>query len=269
MKDDHQTVSLSLNNDSMLDVGSLSVKIPHIPLYEFNNYYDQQEDDENGLEDDHQTPISSSSTSANSCNYDQPHQQSHHQSLINNFQSGFRPLMDNEDITHLHTTSNTSSDYNQDSCNGEWFYADANVADPSPEFGAQQKCFNKRPHVEEDNMATLKKKKQRTPMTSKKSAKPVSTSTIKNPQSAIAKNRRERISNKLKILQDLVPNGSKVDLVTMLEKAIGYVKFLQLQIKILATDEFWPSAAGGKAPDISQVREAIDAILSSQRSSSS
>lgn len=34
--------------------------------------------------------------------------------------------------------------------------------------------------------------------------------------------------------------------------------------KVLATDEFWP-AQGGKAPDLSQVREAIDAILASQR----
>ena len=28
-------------------------------------------------------------------------------------------------------------------------------------------------------------------------------------------------------------NGTKVDLVTMLEKAISYVKFLQLQVKVL------------------------------------
>ncbi|KAL6223534.1 hypothetical protein ACLB2K_006919 [Fragaria x ananassa] len=81
-------------------------------------------------------------------------------------------------------------------------------------------------------------------------------------------NRRERISERLKILQELVPNGCKVDLVTMLEKAISYVKFLQLQVKVLATDEFWP-VQGGKAPDISQVKEAIDAILSSQRDTSS
>lgn len=33
---------------------------------------------------------------------------------------------------------------------------------------------------------------------------------------------------------------------------------------MLATDEFWP-AQGGKAPDISQVRDAIDAILSSSQ----
>ncbi|EEC69800.1 hypothetical protein OsI_00096 [Oryza sativa Indica Group] len=54
-----------------------------------------------------------------------------------------------------------------------------------------------------------------------------------------------------------------VDLVTMLEKAINYVKFLQLQVKVLATDEFWP-AQGGKAPELSQVKDALDAILSSQ-----
>ncbi|KAK2430780.1 putative transcription factor bHLH086 [Trifolium repens] len=86
----------------------------------------------------------------------------------------------------------------------------------------------------------------------------------KDPQSVAAKNRRERISERLKILQELVPNGSKVDLVTMLEKAISYVKFLQLQVKVLAADEFWP-VNGGKAPDIGQVKQAIDAILSSPR----
>ncbi|XP_042404826.1 uncharacterized protein LOC121995048 [Zingiber officinale] len=80
----------------------------------------------------------------------------------------------------------------------------------------------------------------------------------------LLQNRRERISERLKILQELVPNGTKVDMVTMLEKAISYVKFLQLQVKVLATDEFWP-AQGGRAPDIGQVKEAIDAILCSQR----
>ena len=35
-------------------------------------------------------------------------------------------------------------------------------------------------------------------------------------------------------------------------------------LQVLATDEFW-SVQGGNAPDISQVREAIDAILSSQK----
>ncbi|CAN6280229.1 unnamed protein product [Urochloa humidicola] len=93
-------------------------------------------------------------------------------------------------------------------------------------------------------------------------AKSAPTIPTKDPQSLAAKSRRERISERLRTLQELVPNGTKVDLVTMLEKAISYVKFLQLQVKVLATDEFWP-AQGGKAPEISQVREALDAILSS------
>ncbi|MCO5583081.1 hypothetical protein L7F22_036988 [Adiantum nelumboides] len=52
-------------------------------------------------------------------------------------------------------------------------------------------------------------------------------------------NRRERINARLKVLQELVPNGSKVDLVTMLEKAINYVKYLQLQLRMLSNDELW------------------------------
>ncbi|MFS8033557.1 putative transcription factor bHLH family [Helianthus anomalus] len=113
-------------------------------------------------------------------------------------------------------------------------------------------------------------KKQCTTNTSTKKNKQKSAQP-KDPQSIAAKNRRERISERLKVLQDLVPNGSKVDLVTMLEKAISYVKFLQLQVKVLATDEFWP-VQGGKPPELSQVKDAIDAILSSSqrdRSSSS
>ncbi|PSS35985.1 Transcription factor bHLH83 like [Actinidia chinensis var. chinensis] len=128
------------------------------------------------------------------------------------------------------------------------------------ELGKQeQPCYNKRPHEGESVQGV---KKQCNSATRK--SKPNSNPPSKDPQSIAAKNRRERISERLKVLQELVPNGSKVDLVTMLEKAISYVKFLQLQVKVLATDEFWP-VQGGKAPDISQVKEAIDAILSSQR----
>ncbi|KAM3225603.1 hypothetical protein ACQJBY_058378 [Aegilops geniculata] len=97
-----------------------------------------------------------------------------------------------------------------------------------------------------------------------KPAAPTTTSPKGEPQSLAAKNRREKISERLRTLQELVPNGTKVDMVTMLEKAVSYVKFLQLQVKVLATDEFWP-AQGGTAPEISQVKDALDAILSSQR----
>ncbi|RWW15323.1 hypothetical protein BHE74_00011341 [Ensete ventricosum] len=60
-----------------------------------------------------------------------------------------------------------------------------------------------------------------------------------DPQSLYARKRRERINERLKVLQNLVPNGTKVDISTMLEEAVQYVKFLQLQIKLLSSDELW------------------------------
>lgn len=60
-----------------------------------------------------------------------------------------------------------------------------------------------------------------------------------DPQSVYARNRRERINERLKTLQNLVPNGTKVDISTMLEQAIQYVLFMQLQIKLLRSDEHW------------------------------
>ncbi|GAV73132.1 HLH domain-containing protein [Cephalotus follicularis] len=144
---------------------------------------------------------------------------------------------------------------------GNFLYCDAIiVTDSIHQSGLEDACFHKRPH-KGHGVQPPKKLCLTTSATRKPKPKSVTT---KDPQSIAAKNRRERISERLKVLQELVPNGSKVDLVTMLEKAISYVKFLQLQVKVLATDEFWP-VQRGKAPDISQVKEAIDAILSSQR----
>ncbi|KAH7651646.1 Myc-type basic helix-loop-helix (bHLH) domain-containing protein [Dioscorea alata] len=60
-----------------------------------------------------------------------------------------------------------------------------------------------------------------------------------DPQSLYARKRRERINQRLRILQNLVPNGTKVDISTMLEEAVQYVKFMQLQIKLLSSDELW------------------------------
>ncbi|KAK3119174.1 hypothetical protein QOZ80_9BG0715130 [Eleusine coracana subsp. coracana] len=74
-----------------------------------------------------------------------------------------------------------------------------------------------------------------------------------NSQSLYAKKRRERINEKLRILQQLIPNGTKVDISTMLEEAVQYVKFLQLQIKLLSSDETWmyaPLAYNGVAIDL-------------------
>ncbi|XP_027094953.1 uncharacterized protein [Coffea arabica] len=60
-----------------------------------------------------------------------------------------------------------------------------------------------------------------------------------DPQSLYARRRRERINERLRILQNLIPNGTKVDISTMLEEAVHYVKFLQLQIKLLSSDDMW------------------------------
>ncbi|KAJ7960110.1 BHLH transcription factor [Quillaja saponaria] len=164
------------------------------------------------------------------------------------------------------TTSSYSSIANSAKVNqhGEipygWLYSESSkLTDSQQESGGHEEVCHKRPSMGD----TQALKKQLTATPPSKKPKPNS-SPAKDPQSVAAKKRRERISERLKILQELVPNGSKVDLVTMLEKAISYVKFLQLQVKVLATDEFWP-VQGGKAPDISQVKEAIDVILSSQR----
>ncbi|CAI9110588.1 OLC1v1010642C1 [Oldenlandia corymbosa var. corymbosa] len=146
----------------------------------------------------------------------------------------------------------------------EWLSAEANASDTInnsiQDHGRYPGLNNKRPFMGEQPQASKKQCNAARTLKSKSTAG----SSTKDPQSIAAKNRRERISERLKILQDLVPNGSKVDLVTMLEKAISYVKFLQLQVKVLATDEFWP-AQGGKALDLSQVQEAIDAILAASR----
>lgn len=51
-----------------------------------------------------------------------------------------------------------------------------------------------------------------------------------DPQSVAARERRHRISEKFKILKSLVPGGSKLDTVSMLEEAILYVKYLKTQL---------------------------------------
>eukprot|EP00250_Pteridium_aquilinum_P013970 c21695_g1_i1 orf=84-1850(-) len=48
------------------------------------------------------------------------------------------------------------------------------------------------------------------------------------------KNRRNRINEKLKALQDLIPNSSKTDKASVLDEAIEYMKTLQMQLQMVS-----------------------------------
>ncbi|WVZ74969.1 hypothetical protein U9M48_023082, partial [Paspalum notatum var. saurae] len=55
-----------------------------------------------------------------------------------------------------------------------------------------------------------------------------------DPHSIAERLRREKISDRMKNLQELVPNSNRTDKASMLDEIIEYVKFLQLQVKVLS-----------------------------------
>ncbi|KAE8722733.1 Transcription factor bHLH82 [Hibiscus syriacus] len=64
-----------------------------------------------------------------------------------------------------------------------------------------------------------------------------------DPHSIAERLRRERIAERMKALQELVPNANKTDKSSMLDEIIDYVKFLQLQVKVLSMSRLGGAAA--------------------------
>lgn len=55
-----------------------------------------------------------------------------------------------------------------------------------------------------------------------------------DPHSIAERLRRERIAERMKALQELVPSCNKTDRAAMLDEIVDYVKFLRLQVKVLS-----------------------------------
>ncbi|KAK4765667.1 hypothetical protein SAY86_026757 [Trapa natans] len=64
-----------------------------------------------------------------------------------------------------------------------------------------------------------------------------------DPHSIAERLRRERIAERMRALQELVPNANKTDKASMLDEIIDYVKFLQLQVKVLSMSRLGGAAA--------------------------
>ncbi|WOL06435.1 transcription factor bHLH69-like [Canna indica] len=72
-----------------------------------------------------------------------------------------------------------------------------------------------------------------------------------DPHSIAERLRRERIAERMKALQELVPNANKSDKASMLDEIIDYVKFLQLQVKVLSMSRLGGAAVAPLVSDIS------------------
>ncbi|KAL5698560.1 hypothetical protein ACHQM5_029586 [Ranunculus cassubicifolius] len=84
-----------------------------------------------------------------------------------------------------------------------------------------------------------------------------------DPHSIAERLRREKIADRMKNLQELVPSSNKTDKASMLDEIIEYVKFLQLQVKVLSMSRL--GAAGAVVPLITDSQaEGSTGFISSQ-----
>ncbi|KAE8729675.1 Transcription factor UNE12 [Hibiscus syriacus] len=72
-----------------------------------------------------------------------------------------------------------------------------------------------------------------------------------DPHSIAERLRRERIAERMKALQELVPSCNKTDRAAMLDEIVDYVKFLRLQVKVLSMSRL--GAAGAVTPLVADV----------------
>uniref|UniRef100_A0A2P2LM25 BHLH domain-containing protein n=1 Tax=Rhizophora mucronata TaxID=61149 RepID=A0A2P2LM25_RHIMU len=72
-----------------------------------------------------------------------------------------------------------------------------------------------------------------------------------DPHSIAERLRRERIAERIRALQELVPSVNKTDRAAMLDEIVDYVKFLRLQVKVLSMSRM--GAAGAVAPLVSDI----------------
>ncbi|KAK5820254.1 transcription factor UNE12-like isoform X1 [Gossypium arboreum] len=64
-----------------------------------------------------------------------------------------------------------------------------------------------------------------------------------DPHSIAERLRRERIAERIRALQELVPTVNKTDRAAMLDEIVDYVKFLRLQVKVLTMSRLGGAAA--------------------------